>query len=91
MERRTCVVVLYGMPHGSASGAGLNKRKYSGKELITFSGYDAMDYHARWRPTALQIENLILRVMGIPYVNTGENHGKDRTPIPEPSLLPSFR
>ncbi len=60
MERRTCVVVLYGMPHGSASGAGLNRRKYSGKELITFSGYDAMDYHARWRPTALQIENLIL-------------------------------
>ncbi|MDE6099087.1 MAG: hypothetical protein K2G24_09390 [Muribaculaceae bacterium] len=55
MERRTCVVVLYGMPHGSASGAGLNRRKYSGKELITFSGYDAMDYHARWRPTALPL------------------------------------
>ncbi len=45
----------YGMPHGSATGAGLNKRKYSGKELITFAGYDAMDYHARWRPTALPL------------------------------------
>ena len=45
----------YGMPHGSATGAGVNKRKYSGKELITFAGYDAMDYHARWRPTALPL------------------------------------
>ena len=45
----------YGMPHGSATGAGVNRRKYSGKELITFAGYDAMDYHARWRPTALPL------------------------------------
>ena len=45
----------YGMPHGSATGAGVNKRKYSGKELITFADYDAMDYHARWRPTALPL------------------------------------
>ncbi len=40
---------------------------------------------------AIRTENLILRVMGIPFVNTGINHGKKRSPVPNPSLLPSFR
>lgn len=39
---------------------------------------------------AIRTENLILRVMGIPYINTGINHGP-RTAVPNPSLLPSFR
>lgn len=40
---------------------------------------------------AIRTENLILRVMGIPFINTGINHGKDKIPVPNPSLLPSFR
>lgn len=39
---------------------------------------------------AIRTENLILRVMGIPFINTGINHGP-KTPVPNPSLLPSFR
>ncbi len=57
----------YGMPHGSATGAGVNKRKYGGKELITFAGYDAMDYHARWRPTALPLFTTPDPLGGIDY------------------------
>lgn len=41
-------------------------------------------------PDAIQTENLILRVMGIPYINTGENHVPDGA-FPGCSLLPSFR
>lgn len=39
---------------------------------------------------AIRTENLILRVMGIPFINTGVNHGP-KTAVPQPSLLPSFR
>lgn len=39
---------------------------------------------------AVRTENLILRVMGIPFVNTGIEHGP-KTPVKNPSLLPSFR
>ena len=39
---------------------------------------------------AIQTENLILRVMGIVFQNTGFNHGP-RTKINNPSALPSFR
>lgn len=39
---------------------------------------------------AIRTENLILRVMGIPFINTGIKHGPE-TPVPHPSLLPSFR
>lgn len=42
---------------------------------------------------AIQTENLILRVMGIPYINTGANHGP-KAPFGAfsgCSLLPSFR
>lgn len=39
---------------------------------------------------AIRTENLILRVMGIPFINTGENHGP-KTVVPNPSNLPSFR
>lgn len=39
---------------------------------------------------AIRTENLILRVMGIQYINNGSNHGP-RIIIEQPSLLPSFR
>lgn len=39
---------------------------------------------------SIRTENLILRVMGIPFINTGIDHGP-RTPVPQPSLLPIFR
>ena len=39
---------------------------------------------------AIQVENLILRVMGIDYINNGINHGT-HTIIENPSDLPSFR
>lgn len=38
---------------------------------------------------AIQSENLILRVMGIPYINTGEKHAPNGA-FPECSLLPGF-
>lgn len=38
----------------------------------------------------IRTENLILRVMGIPFINTGIDHGP-RTLVPQPSLLPAFR
>lgn len=39
---------------------------------------------------AIRTENLILRVMGIGYINNGSNHGP-RVIIPNPSILPGFR
>lgn len=39
---------------------------------------------------AIQTENLILRVMGIPYINTGENHVPNGA-FQGCSILPSFR
>lgn len=39
---------------------------------------------------AIQTENLILRVMGIGFINTGIAHGP-KTLVPNPSCLPSFR
>lgn len=39
---------------------------------------------------AIQTENLILRVMGIPYINTGANHAPEGA-FPDCSLLPNFR
>jgi hypothetical protein len=39
---------------------------------------------------AIQTENLILRVMGIPYINTGANHAPNGA-FPGCSLIPGFR
>lgn len=39
---------------------------------------------------AIRTENLVYRVMGVPLINTGTDH-MDGTPVPDPSLLPSFR
>lgn len=38
----------------------------------------------------IRTENLILRVMGVPFINTGINHGPKKL-VPQPSLLPVFR
>ncbi|MBD5163616.1 MAG: hypothetical protein HDT09_02805 [Bacteroidales bacterium] len=38
----------------------------------------------------IRTENLILRVMEIPFINTGIDHGP-KTLVPQPSLLPAFR
>ena len=56
-----------------------------GRSLAT--GFGDSQQHVQ----AIRTENLILRVMGIPFINTGRNHGKDEIPVPRPSLLPSFR
>ena len=56
-----------------------------GRSWATGLGHDYQ--HAQ----AIRTENLILRVMGIKFTNTGINHGREKTPVPEPSLLPSFR
>ena len=39
---------------------------------------------------AIQTENFILKVMGIEFVNDGQNHGP-RTPIANPIALPSYK
>ena len=39
---------------------------------------------------AIQTENLILRVMGIPYINTDAGHAPNGA-CPDCSLLPGFR
>ena len=39
---------------------------------------------------AIQTENLILRVMGINYINNGSNHGP-KTIIPNATAIPGFR
>lgn len=38
----------------------------------------------------IRTENLILRVMGIQFINTGIDHGP-KTLVPQPSLLPKYR
>jgi len=46
--------------------------------------------HTNQHVDAIQTENLILRVMGINYINNGSTHGPG-TVIPNPSALPGFR
>ena len=46
--------------------------------------------HQNQHVDAIQTENLILRVMGIPYINTGADHVRNGA-FPGCSLLPSFR
>lgn len=50
-------------------------------------GFDEKQQHSQ----AIRTENLILRVMGINFINTGERHGRERKPVKDPSSLPSFR
>lgn len=46
--------------------------------------------HANQHVDAVQTENLILRVIGINYINNGSTH-RPRTVIPNPSALPEFK
>lgn len=64
----------------------------TGHEIIGHGRSWAMGFgDAHQHVQAIRTENLILRVMGIPFINTGINHGREKTIIPNPSLLPSFR
>ncbi len=56
-----------------------------GRSLATGLG------HSYQHVQSIRTENLILRVMGIPYINTRIKHGTEKTLVPNPSLLPSFR
>lgn len=47
--------------------------------------------HNQQHVQAIRTENLILRVMGISFINTGINHGTGEAPVQSPSLLPAFR
>ncbi|MCR5312397.1 MAG: hypothetical protein K6E54_01875 [Bacteroidaceae bacterium] len=40
--------------------------------------------------SAIQVENLILRVMNIPYINDGHDHGPQKV-LPNATALPNFR
>lgn len=63
----------------------------TGHEILGHGRSLANDLGDRFQHVqAIRTENLILRVMGIPFVNTGVNHGP-KSPVPQPSLLPSFR
>ncbi|MCC8144988.1 MAG: hypothetical protein LIO93_00820 [Bacteroidales bacterium] len=55
-----------------------------GRSLAAGRGHD--NQHV----DAVQTENLILRIMGINYINDGSTHGPG-TIIPNPSALPGFR
>ncbi|MDE6831567.1 MAG: hypothetical protein K2J07_02360 [Muribaculaceae bacterium] len=82
---------------GSFSLIILNGEHPNGRAVST--GHEILG-HGRSRATglgdayqheqAIRTENLILRVMGIPYINTGINHGP-KSPVHNPFMLPSFR
>lgn len=79
------LIILYGEhPNGRAVTAG-HEILGHGRSWVTGLG----DVHQHIQ--AIRTENLILRVMGIPFINTGINHGKNKSLVPSPSLLPSFR
>lgn len=71
-------------PHGRAVTTG---HELIGHGRSWSTGFGDSHQHTQ----AIRTENLILRVMGIPYINSGINHGRERTAIPFPSQLPSFR
>lgn len=84
--------------NGSYSLIVIGGEHLNGRSVTT--GHEVIGHGRSWatglgdsfqHEQAIRTENLILRVMGIPFVNTGENHGKERFPIINPSLLPSFR
>jgi len=47
--------------------------------------------HENQHVDAIRTENLILRVMGIPFINDGSEHDKEKGAISNPSLLPDYR
>ncbi|MDE6108924.1 MAG: hypothetical protein K2F72_01390 [Muribaculaceae bacterium] len=78
------VVVMDGIhPNGRAVTSG---HEIFGHGRSWSAGYREKYQHVE----PVRTENLILRVMGIQYINTGINHGPG-TAIPQPYLLPKFR
>lgn len=84
--------------NGSYSIIIINGEHPNGRAVTT--GHEVIGHGRSWTTglgdshqhvEAIRSENLILRVMGIPYINSGINHGREKTPIPNPSLLPAFR
>lgn len=83
---------------GSHSLIILNVEHPNGRAVTT--GHEILGHGRSWATglgnnhqhvQAIRTENLILRVMGIPFINTGINHGKEKSLVPSPSMLPSFR
>lgn len=63
----------------------------TGHEVLGHGRSWSAGFHENFQHVeAIRTENLILRVMGIPFINTGINHGP-KTIVPQPSLLPIFR
>lgn len=77
------VIVGNNHPNGRAVTTG-HELIGHGRSLAVGRGHDNQHFDA------IQTENLILRVMGINYINNGINHGLG-TVIPNPSALPGFR
>lgn len=78
------VVVVDGIhPNGRAVTIG---HEVLGHGRSWAAGYKESFQHVE----SIRTENLILRIMGIPFINTGINHGP-KTLITQPSLLPVFR
>lgn len=84
--------------NGSHSLIILNGEHPNGRAVTT--GHEILGHGRSWvagygdafqHVQAIRTENLILRVMGIPFINTGINHGVKKSVVPNPSLLPSFR
>lgn len=84
--------------NGSHSLIILNGEHPNGKSVTT--GHEILGHGRSWvtgfgndyqHVQAIRTENLILRVMGIQFINTGINHGREKSLVPNPSFLPSFR
>ena len=85
------------LDNGSYSVIILDEIHPNGRSVTT--GHEVLGHGRSWavgfqeefqHVEAIRTENLILRVMGIPFINTGIDHGP-KTPVPQPSLLPKFR
>ncbi|MDE6703351.1 MAG: hypothetical protein K2K00_06725 [Muribaculaceae bacterium] len=78
------VIVVDGIhPNGRAVTTG---HEILGHGRSWSAGYQANFQHVE----PIRTENLILRVMGVPFINTGIDHGP-KTLVPQPTLLPAFR
>lgn len=59
-----------------------------GHGYLHSQGYSTADYQYI---EAIRTENMVLRVMGLPYVNDGRTHSMTDFPLLFPSLLPIHR
>lgn len=82
-DSHSVIILNKEYPHGRAATTG---HEIFGHGRSWSAGYKESHQHEE----AIRTENLILRVMDIPYVRDGHDHG-DGTIIQQPSLLPAFR